>query len=107
MYHNKQILHNLRFQSTALEALHEAVEDYLVKLFEDTNLCAIHGKRVTIQSKDMRLARRLRGDPDLETPNMRRLRGQQSDVLPRRINTRSMHESEATPRSTRSMHEIA
>jgi histone H3 len=38
-----------RFQSTALEALQEAAEDYLVSLFEDTNLCAIHAKRVTIR----------------------------------------------------------
>ena len=52
----------LRFQSTALEALQEAVEAYLVGLFEDTNLCAFHAKRVTIQSKDMQLARRLRGE---------------------------------------------
>ena len=52
----------LRFQSTALEALQEAAESYLVSLFADTNLCAIHAKRVTIQSKDMQLARRLRGE---------------------------------------------
>ncbi|KHC28482.1 histone, partial [Candida albicans P76067] len=38
------------------------VEAYLVGLFEDTNLCAIHAKRVTIQKKDMQLARRLRGE---------------------------------------------
>ncbi|GAA6040257.1 hypothetical protein JCM8097_009387 [Rhodosporidiobolus ruineniae] len=54
---------SFRWQAAALEALHEAAEDYLVKLFEDTNLCAIHAKRVTIQPKDMNLARRLRGDP--------------------------------------------
>ena len=52
----------LRFQSTALEALQEAAESYLVSLFADTNLCAIHAKRVTIQSKDIQLARRLRGE---------------------------------------------
>ena len=39
----------LRFQSTALGALQEAAEDYLVSLFEDVNLCAIHAKRVTIR----------------------------------------------------------
>jgi histone H3 len=50
-----------RFQSTALLALQEAAEAYLVQLFEDTNLCAIHAKRVTIQVKDMQLARRIRG----------------------------------------------
>lgn len=52
----------LRFQSTALLALQEASESYLVGLFEDTNMCAIHAKRVTIQPKDMQLARRIRGE---------------------------------------------
>lgn len=52
----------MRFQSQALLALQEAAESYLVGLFEDTNLCAIHAKRVTIMSKDMALARRIRGD---------------------------------------------
>jgi histone H3 len=41
---------DLRFQSSAIGALQESVEAYLVSLFEDTNLCAIHAKRVTIQS---------------------------------------------------------
>lgn len=50
----------IRFQSTALLALQEATEAYLVGLFEDTNLCAIHAKRVTIFPKDMTLARRIR-----------------------------------------------
>lgn len=53
---------DLRFQSSAIGALQESVEAYLVSLFEDTNLCAIHAKRVTIQSKDIQLARRLRGE---------------------------------------------
>ena len=53
---------DLRFQSTALMALQEAAEAYLVGLFEDTNLCAIHAKRVTIMTKDMHLARRIRGE---------------------------------------------
>ena len=44
---------DLRFQSSAVMALQEASEAYLVGLFEDTNLCAIHAKRVTIQSKDI------------------------------------------------------
>ena len=43
-------------------ALQEASEAYLVGLFEDTNLCAIHAKRVTVMPKDMTLATRLRGD---------------------------------------------
>ena len=43
-------------------ALQEAAEAYLVRLFEDTNLCAIHAMRVTIMPKDMRLALRIWGD---------------------------------------------
>ena len=53
---------DLRFQSSAVEALQEAAEAYLVSLFEDTNLCAIHAKRVTIMPKDITLARRIRGE---------------------------------------------
>merc|ERR1739845_137734 len=53
---------DLRFQSSALMALQEASEAYLVGLFEDTNLCAIHAKRVTIFPKDIQLARRIRGE---------------------------------------------
>ena len=52
----------LRFQSQAVLALQEAAEAYLIGLFEDTNLCAIHAKRVTIMPKDMQLARRIRGE---------------------------------------------
>jgi histone H3/H4 len=52
----------MRFQSHAVLALQEAAEAYLVGLFEDTNLCAIHSKRVTIMSKDVQLARRIRGE---------------------------------------------
>lgn len=51
----------LRWQSTAMQALQEAAEAYLVHLFEDTNLLAIHAKRVTIMQKDIQLARRIRG----------------------------------------------
>ena len=54
--------HELRFQSAALAALQEASEAYIVGLFEDTNLCAMHAKRQTIMKKDMDLARRIRGD---------------------------------------------
>ena len=53
---------DFKFQSTALLALQEAAEAYLVGLFEDTNLCAIHAKRVTIMPKDIQLARRIRGE---------------------------------------------
>uniref|UniRef100_A0A0D9YRW1 Histone H3 n=1 Tax=Oryza glumipatula TaxID=40148 RepID=A0A0D9YRW1_9ORYZ len=54
--------HDMRFQSHAVLALQEAAEAYLVGLFEDTNLCAIHSKRVTVMSKDVQLARRIRGE---------------------------------------------
>ena len=53
---------DLRFQSQAVLALQEAAEAYMVGLFEDTNLCAIHAKRVTIMPKDIQLARRIRGE---------------------------------------------
>ena len=52
----------LRFQAHAVKALQEATEAYLVGVFEDANLCAIHANRVTIMKKDMDLARRIRGD---------------------------------------------
>ena len=57
-------VHNpyLRFQSGAILALQESAEAYLVGLLEDTNLCAIHTKRVTIMPKDMQLARQIRGE---------------------------------------------
>ncbi|KAI4138726.1 MAG: hypothetical protein LQ341_004530 [Variospora aurantia] len=52
---------SLRWQSQAIQALQESCEAFMVHLFEDTNLCAIHAKRITIQQKDVQLARRLRG----------------------------------------------
>lgn len=58
----QQFKSDLRFQSSAVLALQEASESYLVGLFEDTNLCAIHAKRVTIMPKDIQLARRIRGE---------------------------------------------
>jgi histone H3 len=57
----QEIKESVRFQSTAVLALQEASEYYLVGLFEDTNMCTLHGKRVTITPKDMQLARRIRG----------------------------------------------
>ncbi|KAK7115482.1 hypothetical protein V1264_001339 [Littorina saxatilis] len=51
----------LRFQSGTLLALQGACEAYLVSLFADTNLCAIHARRVTITPRDIFLARRIRG----------------------------------------------
>ena len=53
---------DLRFQQAAIEALQEASEAYLIGLFEDTNLCAIHARRVTIMPKDLQLARRIQGE---------------------------------------------
>jgi len=52
---------DLRFQSSAVMCLQEAAEAFLVTLFEDSVLCAIHAKRVTLMPKDMDLARRIRG----------------------------------------------
>ena len=52
----------LRIQSTALLALQEASEGYLVNLFEDSLLTCVHAGRVTLKVKDMHLARRLRGE---------------------------------------------
>jgi len=52
----------IRWYEGAMQALHEAAEAYIVELFEDTNLCCLHAKRVTIRPKDIQLAMRLRGD---------------------------------------------
>ena len=69
---------DLRFQSSALYALHEAAESFLVGLMESTNLAAIHAKRVTIMVKDMRLALRIGGRSDLIP-----VRGRQSPKAPK------------------------
>ncbi len=53
---------DVRFQTHALMAMQEAAEAYLVGLFQDTNLAALHAKRVTIFPKDIQLARRIRGE---------------------------------------------
>jgi histone H3 len=53
---------DLRFQSTAILAIQESSEAYLTGIFEDTNLCAIHAKRVTIMPKDIQITRRIRGE---------------------------------------------
>nr|XP_023016574.1 histone H3.3-like type 2 [Leptinotarsa decemlineata] len=52
---------DMKFQVASLEALHEASEAYLTGLFEDTNLCAIHARRVTIMPRDIQLSLRIRG----------------------------------------------
>jgi len=63
---------NLRVQAQALLALQEAAESYLVNLFEDANLCAVHALRVTIMQKDIHLARRIRGDLEHRNPQILR-----------------------------------
>lgn len=52
----------LRFQQTCMEALQEAAEAYLVHLFEDANLCALHAHRTTVMPKDIQLSRRIAGE---------------------------------------------
>ena len=59
----------LRWTKGAIEALHEGAEDYLVTLLEDANLLAIHARRVTVQPRDIQLARRIRGDKDWDIIN--------------------------------------
>ena len=54
----------LRWTKGAIEALHEGAEDYLTTLMEDANLLAIHACRITVQPRDIQLARRIRGDKD-------------------------------------------
>jgi histone H3 len=61
----QNINRDIRFQSTALLAVQEAAEAFMVGLFEDTNAIANHSRRVTIQPKDIHLARRIRGDRDI------------------------------------------
>ena len=53
---------DLRFQASSILALQEACEAYLTGLFEDSNLCGIHAKRITVMPKDIQLARRIRGE---------------------------------------------
>lgn len=52
----------LRFQASAIAALQDATESYVVSVLSDTNLCAIHARRVTVMTRDLTLARRLRGE---------------------------------------------
>ena len=62
----KEICHNinneLRFSSQGLQALQESSESFLSGLFEDSYMCTLHAKRVTLMPKDMQLARRIRGE---------------------------------------------
>ena len=52
----------VKFAASAVLAMQEATEAHMINLFADTCLCAIHGRRVTIQPRDLQLALRLRGD---------------------------------------------
>ena len=52
----------VQFQFTAIATLQEAAENFIVGLFEDVNLLAVHAKRVTVMPIDIRLALRIRGD---------------------------------------------
>lgn len=62
---------DIRFSAQGLIALQEATECYLTGILEDSYLCALHAKRVTLMAKDMQLARRMRGERDLEDLQMR------------------------------------
>jgi histone H3 len=53
---------DLRFTRLSFIAAQEAAESYMIHLFEDANMCAIHAKRVTIMPRDIHLARRIRGE---------------------------------------------
>ena len=55
-----------RWAKGAVDALHEASENYLVGMMEDANLLTIHAKRFTIQPRDIQLACHIRGDKDLD-----------------------------------------
>ena len=55
---------DLRFQGSSILAMQEMTESYSVGLFEDSNCCAIHAKRVTIMPKDIQLTRRIRNERD-------------------------------------------
>ena len=60
--HGKLGRTEIRMQRIAVEALQEAAEYYITKIFDDANLCALHAKRITLQPKDMQLAMRIRGE---------------------------------------------
>ena len=57
----QQIWGNLKFHAMALLAMQEAAEAYIINLFDDVNLCAIHGKCITVMSKDIQLAGMIQG----------------------------------------------
>jgi len=69
---NKISSNSYRWTSKSLEVLQSVTEDYMVNLLEDAYLCTMHAKRVTLMSKDISLARRIRGitDPGYCTTNL-------------------------------------
>ena len=54
----------LRWTQGAIEAIHEGAESYMISLLEDANLLAIHARRITVQPRDIQLARHIRGEQD-------------------------------------------
>ena len=54
----------LRWTRGAIEAIHEGAESYMISLLEDANLLAIHARRITVQPRDIQLARCIRGEQD-------------------------------------------
>ena len=52
----------LRFASSALAAIQEATEAFVISLLSDANLAALHANRVTALPRDLQLVRRLRGE---------------------------------------------
>ena len=54
-------MNDVRFQAGAVEALQHTAEDFLIELFEEAQVAALHAKRVTVMDKDIRLAVRMRG----------------------------------------------
>merc|ERR1712151_293677 len=58
----KEVMPDCQFSPNTLMALQECTEMYICGLFEDSQLCCVHAKRVTLFKKDMELAKRIRGD---------------------------------------------
>ena len=67
MFHEicQKVKEGLRWQASAILALQEGFEDYLITLFHDTVLIAIHGRHKTVMPKDIHIVRQLRGETDL------------------------------------------
>ena len=78
----------LRWQAAAIMALQEASEDYLVNLFCDCVIEAIHGRRVTVMPKDIHITRRIRGETDTYkcagAITMRNVKRRENSSVPRK-----------------------